>query len=305
MATTQLTNAQIEAFNTTLKVRFNQGLVSVKETWQDVAARMGSNNASNTYSFLSQIPAFKLWVGSRLHKTFAKRAYTVTNERYENTFDIPRADFEDNNLEMYGDLSQSYGHSVIDLKNDLVFNAIKAGFSSICYDGQFFFDTDHPVTANEDGTGAVTAYSNMQAGTGEPWVLLCTDRAAKPLYLQERNVAEFSAKTNANNSDGVFETDVFSYGGRWRGNAAYGFWQLAFGSKATLDVANFTAAFTAMMKVKGDGNRQIGVTPDVLVVGPDNMAAAELILKAQQNAAGATNINYNRVRLIVDPRMGA
>ncbi|NOT66367.1 MAG: hypothetical protein HOP06_10155 [Methylotenera sp.] len=305
MATTQLTNAQIEAFNTTLKVRFNQGLVSVKETWQDVAARMGSNNASNTYSFLSQIPAFKLWVGSRLHKTFAKRAYTVTNERYENTFDIPRADFEDNNLEMYGDLSQSYGHSVIDLKNDLVFNAIKAGFSSICYDGQFFFDTDHPVTANEDGTGAVTAYSNMQAGTGEPWVLLCTDRAAKPLYLQERNAAEFYAKTNANNSDSVFETDVFSYGGRWRGNAAYGFWQLAFGSKAALDVTNFTAAFTAMMKVKGDGNRQIGVTPDVLVVGPDNMAAAELILKAQQNAAGATNINYNRVRLIVDPRMGA
>lgn len=305
MATTQLTNAQIEAFNTTLKVRFNQGLVSVKETWQDVAARMGSNNASNTYSFLSQIPAFKLWVGSRLHKTFAKRAYTVTNERYENTFDIPRADFEDNNLEMYGDLSQSYGHSVIDLKNDLVFNAIKAGFSSICYDGQFFFDTDHPVTANEDGTGAVTAYSNMQAGTGEPWVLLCTDRAAKPLYLQERNAAEFYAKTNANNSDSVFETDVFSYGGRWRGNAAYGFWQLAFGSKDVLDVANFTAAFTAMMKVKGDGNRQIGVTPDVLVVGPDNMAAAELILKAQQNAAGATNINYNRVRLIVDPRMGA
>ncbi len=148
-------------------------------------------------------------------------------------------------------------------------------------------------------TGVAATVSNMQAGAGEPWVLLCTERAPKAFYLQERIAAEFQAKTSAANSDGVFENDKFSYGGRWRGDAVYGFWQLAFGSKATLDVTNFTAAYTAMMKFNGDGNRKLGITPDLLICGPNNMAAAEALLKAQQNANGASNVNYNKVKLVV------
>ncbi len=101
----------------------------------------------------------------------------------------------------------------------------------------------------------------------------------------------------------VFDLDVYSFGGRWRGEAAYGFWQCAFGSKAALDAANFNAAYTAMMKFNGDGGRKLGIVPDTLVTGPDNMAAAEALLKAQQNAAGASNTNYNKVQLIVTPWM--
>ena len=204
---------------------------------------------------------------------------------------------------MYGDIAQSYGLSVTDLKNDLVFGLIAAGFAGVCYDSQFFFDTDHPVYPNEDGTGVATTVSNMQAGVLEPWVLLCTERAPKPFYLQERVPAEFVAKTSAANSDGVFENDMFSYGGRWRGDAVFGFWQLAFGSKADLTIANFEAAFKAMEKFKGDGNRKLGITPDLLVCGPDNRSAAEALLKANQNANGASNINYNKVKLIVTPWM--
>jgi phage major head subunit gpT-like protein len=58
-----------------------------------------------------------------------------------------------------------------------------------------------------------------------------------------------------------------------------------------------------MMKFKGDGNRKLGIVPDTLVVGPDNMAAAEALLKAQKNAAGASNTNYNKVKLVVSPWM--
>lgn len=303
MATRVLTAAEIAAFNTALKARFNKGLAVATEDWKQIGKLIGSNSASNTYAWLSQFPAFKEWVGARTHKTASKQAYTVENRKFENTLDIPREAFEDDNYSMYGDIAESFGQSVIDLKNDLMFSAVPAGFASVCYDGQFFFDTDHPVYPNENATGVATTVSNMQAGILEPWVLLCTGRAPQPFYLQERIVAEFQAKTNAASSDAVFENDMFSYGGRWRGDAVYGFWQLAFGSKAALDAANFTAAYTAMMKFKGDGNRKLGIVPDTLVVGPDNMAAAEALLKAQQNAAGASNINYNKVKLVISPWM--
>ena len=231
---------------------------------------------------------------------FKENGYNVPNRKFETTVDVKREDWEDDNIGQYGLLAEGAGQSASDLMNDLVFQLIGLGFTTTCYDGQFYFDTDHPTYANEDGTGAVTNVSNVQAGAGAPWVLLCTKRAAAPLYLQERVKPQFDSITSPNSS-GVFENDLYSFGGRWRGEAAFGFWQCAFGSKAALDAANFTAAYTAMMKVKGDGQRKLGIVPDTLLVGPDNLSAAETLLKAQQNANGSSNTNFNKVNLVVTP----
>jgi phage major head subunit gpT-like protein len=297
-----LTQTQIDALKTTLVARWNAGLKLSPDDWRKIAKLVTSNGKSNTYEWLSQFPAFREWVGSRLHKQFKETAYTVVNRKFEATVDVQRTDIEDDNIGQYGTLAESAGQSATDLKNDLIFQAIAAGFTSVCYDGQYFFDTDHPVAANEDGSGAVASVSNMQAGTGAPWVLLCTKRAAAPIYLQERMAAQFDSITSVQNGN-VFDLDVYSFGGRWRGEAAYGFWQCAFGSKAALTADNFNAGYTAMMKFNGDGGRKLGIVPDTLLTGPDNMAAAEALLKAQQNAAGASNTNYNKVQLIVTPWM--
>ena len=297
-----LTQVQIDALKTTLIARWNAGLKLSPDDWKKIAKLVKSNGKSNTYEWLSQFPAFREWVGSRLHKVFKETAYTVVNRKFEATVDVQRTDIEDDNIGQYGTLAESAGQSATDLQNDLVFQALSAGFASVCYDGQYFFDTDHPVYPNEDGSGVAVSVSNMQAGAGAPWVLLCTKRAASPIYLQERMSAEFDSITSVQNGN-VFDLDVYSFGGRWRGEAAYGFWQCAFGSKAALTADNFNAAYTAMMKFTGDGGRTLGIVPDTLVTGPDNMAAAEALLKAQQNAAGASNTNYNKVQLIVTPWM--
>lgn len=299
-----ITQAQLAAINTAMVARFNKGLAAKNEDWKKIAKLISSNGKSNTYAFLSQFPAFREWVGARLHKVANKTAFQVLNRKFENTLDVPVDEIEDDNWGMYADIAESHGQSVNDLMNDLVFGKVPLGFSEVCYDGQFFFDTDHPVYPNEDGTGVAATVSNMQAGVGEPWVLLCTDRAPQPFYLQERIKAQFIPKVSAITSDSVFENDMVSYGGRWRGESVFGFWQLAFGSKADLTEANFDAAFKAMETVKGDGNRKLGVTPDLLICGPNNRKAAEQLLKAEKNAAGASNTNYNKVELVVTPWMG-
>lgn len=295
-----LTQAQILALHTTLKTRFNAGLALAPNDWSKISALITSDGKSNTYAWLSQFPAFREWIGARLHKTASETAYTVVNRKFENTLDVQRTDIEDDNFGHYGDISSSYGQSVGDLMNDLIFQSIPAGLTNVCYDGQYFFDTDHPVAANEDGSGAVTAVSNFATGANPLWVLLCTKRAAKPFYLQERVKPQFEVITSGDNT---FNLDVYSYGGRWRGNSAYGFWQCAFGSKLALDATNFNAAYVAMMNFKGDGQRKLGIVPDTLLVGPSNMAAAEALLKAVQLANGASNTNYNKVDLVVTPWM--
>jgi phage major head subunit gpT-like protein len=297
-----ITQAQLDALKTTLKAKFNAGLALTPDDWRSVAGFMKSDSKSNTYGWLSQFPAFREWVGSRLHKALSEKAYNVVNKKFEATVDVQRTDIEDDLMGHYASIAESQGQAAKDLMNDLIFQAVAAGFTSPCYDDQYFFDTDHPVYANEDGTGAVTPVSNMQAGTGAPWVLLCTKRAPKPLYLQERVAVQFESQTTAATPN-VFDLDVYSFGGRWRGNAAYGFWQCAFGSKADLTVANFEAAFDAMMNFKGDGQRKLGIVADKMLVGPSNRVKAETILNREKIEGGDSNINYKRVELVVTPWM--
>ncbi len=297
-----LTQAQLDALKTTLKARFSAGLALSPDDWRKVAGFITSDDKSNTYAWLTQFPAFREWVGSRLHKALAEKAYTVLNKKFEATIDVQRTDIEDNSFGHYGTVAEGHGQSATDLKNDLIFQALAAGFAAACYDDQYFFDTDHPVYANEDGTGAVTSVSNMQAGAGAPWILLCTKRAPKPLYLQERMAATLESATSPNNQN-VFDLDVYSFGGRWRGNAAYGFWQCAFGSKAALTTDNFNTAYDAMMTVKGDGGRKLGIIADTLLVGVSNRVAAENIINTKTLANGADNPLYKRVELVVTPWM--
>lgn len=295
-----LTNAQLLALKTTLVASFNRGLVAQNGDWAKIAKTIPSSGASNTYGWLSQFPAFREWVGSRLHKAIAETAYSVNNKMWESTLDVPRTSIEDDAFGHYGAIAESYGEAVDDLRSALVFGALNSGFAALCYDGQYFFDTDHPVAPNEDGTGVATTVSNYQAGALEPWYLLCNKRAARPIYLQERTKPEFYSAMSLD-SPLVFDYDTYSFGARYRSNAAYGFWQCAHGSKAAFSEANFNLMYDAILTRLGDGNRKLGLVPDTLVVGPTNRAAAETLILARELVGGGTNTNFNRVDLIVSP----
>nr|WP_235669647.1 Mu-like prophage major head subunit gpT family protein [Solidesulfovibrio carbinolicus] len=70
---------------------------------------------------------------------------------------------------------------------------LRLGLSTLCFDGQYFFDTDHPVNPNVDGTGAAATIANIADGTGIPWFLLGTSRVLKPVLFQERTKPELTA----------------------------------------------------------------------------------------------------------------
>jgi phage major head subunit gpT-like protein len=67
------------------------------------------------------------------------------------------------------------------------------------------------------------------AGADEAWYLLCTSLPIKPLIYQERKAPTFVAK-NQESDDNMFFDKQAIYGVDSRGNAGYGFWQMAYGS---------------------------------------------------------------------------
>lgn len=295
-----ITPALLSGLRTGFSKAFQDALAATPTDWEKVATRVPSSSASNTYAWLGQFPTLREWVGDRVLKDMAAQAYQVQNKLYEGTVAVKRTDIEDDNVGVYTPLFSEMGRAAKAHADQLVFGLLAAGETTTCYDGQNFFDTDHPVYPNVDGTGTPTLVSNLQAGTGPAWYLLDTSRALKPLIFQERTTPELEAMT-ATNDEVVFTSDTYRYGVRYRCNAGFGFWQLAYKSKAALDADNFNAAMAAMMQIKADGGRPLGVKPTTLVVPPSLRADAMALIEAQLTTGGASNPNYKAVEVIVSP----
>ncbi len=266
--------AAFQAFNFV----FNDAMKGIEPTWQKIAMPVPSQAAAENYGWLGQIPRFREWIGDRTIKSLNSYGYQVANRTFENTVSIKREQIEDDIYGMFSVAFAEMGRATKLFPDELVYPLLNAGFASLCYDGQNFFDTSHPVL---DANGNVTLVSNKQAGSGPRWFLMDTTRVVKPMLFQKRREFAFVAKTNPQTSDRVFETNEFVYGVDGRCNAGFGLWQLAYGSQAALNRANFRAARQAMIALKSDFGRPMGIKPNVLVCGPSLEQTARDLIKSK------------------------
>lgn len=292
-----INRANLSAIFTAIKTSFNKGLKDTTPLWSKVATLVPSTTSTTTYAWLGQFPRMREWLGDRQLKSLALHDYSVKNKKFESSVAISRDDIEDDTYGVYTPLFEEMGYAAKTHPDELVYTLLAAGFNSLCYDGQNFFDTDHPV-GNEDN--GIESVSNMQAGGGKAWFLLDVNRPIKPIIFQRRRDYAIKAMTK-DDDESVFMRDEYRYGVDARANAGFGLWQLAYGSKATLDEANFKAARTAMKSLKSDEGRPLNVMPKLLVVGPSHESAAEALIKARELEGGGTNTLYNAVDILVVP----
>lgn len=277
------------------KKNFQDAFAAAVTVHKRVATVVPSNTKEEAYPWLGAFPRMRKWVDARVLKSIKEHGYKIRNEKFELTVDVERDAIEDDTYGVYTPMFQALGQSVAEFPDELVFAQLLKGFTSNCYDGQYFFDTDHPVL--DPVTRQPVSVSNMQAGASAPWFLLDTTRPLKPLILQERVKPDFVAQDDPKNPK-VFDQDKFVYGSRARYGVGFGFWQMAFGSKAALTEANFNAGRLAMENFKNDEGVKLGIKPNLLVIGSSNEAAAEEILKKQNKVGGESNVNFNRVEIL-------
>jgi phage major head subunit gpT-like protein len=284
--------ANLSIIYNAFKTAFNTGFRSQTPLWPRIATLVPSSTSTEKYGWLGQWPRLSEWVGERQIKNLTLHDYSIKNKKYESSVGIGKDELEDDAYGVYSAMMQEMGFAAATHPDELVFNLLAAGFSELCYDGQYFFDTDHPVN------GAST--SNMQPGSGSPWFLLDTRHSLKPLIFQRRKDYDFKSMTAADD-ESVFMRDEFRYGIDARVNVGFAFWQIAFGSKDTLDQTNFDLAYASMLSLESDEGRPLGIMPDVLVCGPSQRAAANALLEAQFISGGTSNTNFKAVELIVVP----
>lgn len=291
--TAQSLERLFKGFKTSFQVKFD----TVKPQWKSVAFLVPSKASSEDYGWVNDLPSMREWVGSRVLKSISTSSYTIVNKDYEATVGVSRNKIEDDQFGIYGSFMGELGLSAAAHPDELVFGLLAKGFDTECYDGQNFFDEDHPVMVGDEETSV----SNMQDGAGEPWFLLDCSRVIKPVIYQERKKPEFTSMVDPKNSEHVFLNKEFVYGVDSRCNVGFSFWQLAQGSKAELTQSNFRAARKAMKSLKNDEGRPLNINPTMLVVGPSNADKARDLIKSDRLDNGKSNTDKGLVEIIEVP----
>lgn len=163
-----LVNASnLQSLFTGLKTIFHNTLKAVAGSWQKTAMEVPSSGAGEDYAWLTRFPRMRKWIGDKVVKSLAAGKYYKANEDWEATIEVDRNDIEDDRLGLYNNQAQMAGESAGELHDIIVDDLKNNAFTQTGIDGQYFYDTDHPVgdaSVSNKITAALSA-ANLAAVT--------------------------------------------------------------------------------------------------------------------------------------------
>lgn len=276
---------------------FQAGFKGADPLYKRAAMVVKSSSKSTEYGWLGQFPRMREWIGDRVVQNLTTEAYTIVNRSFESTIAVSRDDIEDDHLGIYDPIFAEFGRQSATFPDELVWALLKAGWTTNCFDGQNFFDVDHPV---KDALGRTVSVANTDGGTGHPWFLIDDTRVIRPLIYQERRAFDL-VRMDSEDDEQAFSRKEYRYGTEGRCNVGFGFWQLAWGSKQALDAAHYEAARVGIASMKSDFGRPLGLQGKLLIVGPALEAAGRKLLNNEFAASGETNSWKGSAELVVVP----
>jgi phage major head subunit gpT-like protein len=108
-----------------------------------VAMLFNSTQETETYKWLGMVPGMREWLGGRQPKGLRENGISITNKKYESTMDVNvddlRRDKTGQLMIRIGEQARRANAHWASLLSTLILNAP----STVCYDGQYFFDTNH------------------------------------------------------------------------------------------------------------------------------------------------------------------
>lgn len=160
---TNLTGAKLSEANVSVNMMFKTALSREVPLWyKDVTTEVTSGGAANKYPFMGVMSPVREWLGDRIYDMIARHVFQVVNKTFEKSVEVPVDDIEDDQIGSYDQLVSQVGYQCLQWPQDQVLAALQAGGSSLCFDGQYFFDTDHPT---DPGVAGSSTYANLFTST--------------------------------------------------------------------------------------------------------------------------------------------
>jgi len=151
-------------------------LAESPEEIMGMVLRVPSKSNKEKYGWLGNIPQLNEWLDERKLNGVLDYNYEILNKDYEATLQVDRNSVEDDQL---GAIKIRVNDLAVRAKQHprkLFFEALVAGSTDLCYDGQAFFSESH--SSGKSGT-----QSNLLTGSGTSLAQLETDFDAAEVAL--------------------------------------------------------------------------------------------------------------------------
>ena len=165
-----------------LTAKFDARVKAATPFYPNVCMVTDSDGADEQYAMLGAVPGVREWVGDREFKDLAAVDWTLVNKQFEGSVLIKRTDYDDDRLNLYGAPIEQLGVRFSNHPYKLLFGLMDDGYKLPCFDGQYFYDTDHSwgdsgtqsnkVSQAVSDTTAISA-AEVKAGFNAAIIALC------------------------------------------------------------------------------------------------------------------------------------
>jgi phage major head subunit gpT-like protein len=153
-----------------LKTEFFRSLAAIPENWKKIATVIPSTSDQEKYGFVGENPAPREWTDERIPKGLADFNYTIVNKHFESSIRIDRDALEDDKTSQLTIRANGLARKLAAHPEELVVSLLNVGLSTLCYDGQLFFDTDHADPGAEYQTAQDNDLTKTVVAHGAPTV---------------------------------------------------------------------------------------------------------------------------------------
>jgi phage major head subunit gpT-like protein len=178
-----LNQASLQGVYVGFNTLFNEVFADAKPRWPRLAIEVPSSTKSEEYKWLGKFPKMREWIGERQIQNLGTHSHTIKNKDWEATISVDRNDVEDDTIGVYRPMVRALADAAAYHPDEMVLGLLALGFTELCYDGQPFFDGEHPDGPNEGtqsnkGTKKLSAASYAEARTA---MMSLMDEKGKPL----------------------------------------------------------------------------------------------------------------------------
>lgn len=178
----------------------NSALNAAATPWVDqLAMKMQSDQASETYAWLGSAPTMREWLGGRSAKDIREYSYTLANKEHEATLSVTKPELRRDKTGQLLVRINDLARRVQSYPAKLITRLMEDGEATTCYDGQYFFDTDHvegdSATQDNDltyvaATGTTPTVDEMRGAIMQSIIALMSfkDDSGEPM---NENVQDF------------------------------------------------------------------------------------------------------------------
>ncbi len=126
-----------------LTQKFDLRLRKSTPFYPTICQTVPSDGYDEKYGWLGAFPGVREWLGDRIFEQLRAANFTLVNKHWENSLLIPKNDIKDDRLRFYIEAMEKLADEAAYHPDQLVVDLITGGDGTVCWDGQYFHDTDH------------------------------------------------------------------------------------------------------------------------------------------------------------------